>query len=228
MEFKVKSQLINEFLEKLYARTLRETAKITEWETLRKQLQLEHGRLVNYVMAVKDEVKDEFIDTRDFIELSNQRKQHLLDLLDRIQLEIPTFNFSREECMDLVENDQDRVNSTHPNVGQARYSLLNVGTPLGMVAGVGAGLIVTKSLPIILIAGVSGAIVGSIIGKASLTPAINRSKARAAVEQRPRPNEWLVNSQKLELMIIKRKKHIISLFQGYLTQLEEACQPILK
>lgn len=227
MNFQSKAQSINDYLDKLYVKLVKDSKLMSDWETLSKSCSLEPRKLAVYASAIKEELKTEMHVRPAFQSMSESEKQRLLATIDNIhaRLVIPEFQPVREACTEEVPVEV--VTRTAPSHGQSS-SYLNLGTPAGAIIGIGLGLIISKTIPALLIGGIGGAVAGTLIA----------SKARATRSKQPMGSSQAhrrhtsatvrtrakLNHRKVEEVILKRKTVITPVFLRYLKQLEEACQ----
>lgn len=108
-------------------------------------------------------------------------------------------------------------------VDKQAQEFLNMGTAIGAFIGFGLGIVIQKNLPFLLISILGGAAIGTVIGKNK-----NKQKMKRSVEPSIKQTFGKVNKNKFESVIQKRKASIVTLFNQYIQQIEDACQPILK
>lgn len=224
MNFKIKRQLISNYLDKLYDQLIKDVALISEFQTLVKRCNLETSKLSNYAIAIKEEIKSELVQLSAYKSLDEESKENLLTTIDQIhqQLKIPEFTVTKEECMDVVTVSVDRE-YRNAAVDKQAQEFLNMGTAIGAFIGFGLGIVIQKNLPFLLISILGGAAIGTVIGKNK-----NKQKMKRSVEPSIKQTFGKVNKNKFESVIQKRKASIVTLFNQYIQQIEDACQPILK
>ncbi|MEH7440176.1 hypothetical protein V7182_22265 [Neobacillus drentensis] len=231
MNYNSMNQSLSNYLEKLYDKLIKDSKRISDFQVYHKSFQLEAGRLSNYSFAIKEEIKNELTQTDYYKGLGTEEKNNLVSKLDRIHIQfaIPHYELKEEECVDVVTIE---TNSNPVSRGSQKSSgALNIGTAVGGIVGLGIGIVVTKSIPLILLGTVSGAVVGGIVGHSIRANHSVSQPTQHRQENRPQmaPKTYgKVNSRKVEKVIQVRKANIMKLFQQYLQQLFEVCQPILK
>lgn len=227
MSFMNKAQSINNYLDQYYEKLLKDGIKVSEYQTLLKQFQLETMKLSNYKFAIKEEFESELVQSSNFKCLDDSAKQQILSKLDRVhrELRIPELTVAKEDCLEIVTQSDE---TTTAAISQKQpHSMLNIGTAIGTVVGLGLGFFIQKSFPVILIGGIGGAAIGSLLSKGagSNRKAIERP---TPVITEPRQMFGKVSPAKLEAVIQVRKTAMKSLFSQYCKQLEAACQTGLK
>ncbi|NHN34399.1 hypothetical protein [Paenibacillus agricola] len=229
MNFQSKVQSINNYLNKLYNKLIKDGTTINDWSTLGKSYGLEPNKLAIYALAIKEEIISELNELPTFKNLAEAERRHLLTLIDQIHqmLIIPKFTITKEECMEEVMVEVGHVNrSVRPSKTTMPY--LNMGTPTGAVLGLGLGLLITKSVPVLLIGSIGVAVAGSVIRKSINSSRTNTPAVRTMRQtQTPKRMQTRVSQQKVEAVILRRKAVIVTLFRKYIKQMEEACGPTL-
>lgn len=231
MNYNSMNQSLSNYLDKLYDKLIKDSKRMSDFQVYHKNFQLEAGRLSNYAFAIKEEIKNEFIQSDYYKSLGTKDKNNLVSKLDRIhsQFTLPHFELKEEECVDVVTIE---TNSIPVSRGSQRSSgALNIGTAVGGLVGLGIGIVVTKSIPLILLGTASGAVVGGIVGHSIRANHSVSQPSPRRQENRPQmaaKTYGKVNSQKVEKVIQGRKANVTKQFQQYLQQLFDVCQPILK
>ncbi|OIJ14221.1 hypothetical protein BKP37_09060 [Anaerobacillus alkalilacustris] len=223
MNFPSKAQSINDYLDKMYDQLIKDSAFISDFETLQKKCNVETRKLSNYSIAILEEIKNEV--TKASLTLDNNK--NVIAELDGIHrnLAIRPFQLTKEEC--LYVEQAPVSNQVHPKQGkQERQGTFNKGTGVGAIVGLGVGFFIVKSPnPLLLvISTLSGALVGTIFRLASSKPPVNTPKELSASIEKPVQRFGKVNKEKFETVVRQRKAAIQTLFKQYIQQLEEACR----
>ncbi|RIX59707.1 hypothetical protein D3P08_06160 [Paenibacillus nanensis] len=236
MNFQSKAQSIHEYLDKIYERLIRDCSNVNDWATIESICGLEAGRLSNYAYAVKEDVLDELRKHSEFSLADESRKREVLSAIESIhhKLAIPAFAIHQSESMETVYEERPGASGIpSPPRPQRSAPILNIGTPIGAVVGIGIAAAVTKSIPLIVLGTVGGAIVGTLTGKAvrlnSGTQQRHSSRVTAdpATASATAKAKQRISHSKLAAVIERRRKDIVKLFDHYLQQIEDACGPIL-
>ncbi|WP_169087343.1 hypothetical protein [Paenibacillus sp. PL91] len=231
MDFYTKKQSINKYIDKIYDQLNQDVLMISEYSTLMKKCGLETSKLSNYALAIKEEIKRELAVWPSFKNLTAEDREHLLSDVDRIhrELRIPPFTIGEDACMDTVMESSSVVQAVHGSTaGIRKEPFLNMGTAAGAIVGVGVGLLLTKSLPILVIGGIGGAVVGTFMGKKASRPSPSRAAASQVGTADQAVSKSKLNRSKAARHIQNRKTVIAPIFQLYITQVEDACRPIMK
>lgn len=227
-------QSINNYLDQYYAQFLKDGKLLRDYKTLLGRCQLEMTKLSNYAAAIKEELENELVRSPEYKSLDEAGKQRILAQLERArrELKIPVFHVTEEETLEVVMPDASKEVTIHGSSRRHSVGMMNVGTAIGAVVGLGLGLFIQKGFASLLISGIGGAALGSLIGSSTLRNQ-SRKPARPLPVTVQEPRYGKVNYQKLELVVEQRKAVMKQLFKGYNKQLEAACQsiwrqPILK
>ncbi|MCH6266996.1 hypothetical protein [Neobacillus citreus] len=227
MNFTNKAQSINDYLDKYYEKLLKDGSMVRDYQTLLKQLQLETTKLSNYKFTIKEEIESELVRSQGYKNLDESDKHHILSLLERVhqELKIPEFTIVKEDCLELVNVSVETSKAS--TVQKQPQGVINIGTAIGAVVGLGISFIIQKSIPVILIGGIGGAAIGSFLGKGAGT---NRKPIHPTVPDSLERQQMFgkVSPDKLGAVIQARKTAIKSLFSQYCKQLEAVCQTSLK
>jgi hypothetical protein len=228
-----RAQSINNYLDQYYAQLLKDGKLLREYQTLVKRCHLETTKLSNYAAAIKEELKNELVRTTEYKCLDEVGKQRILTQLERAHqnLKIPAFQVTEEETLEVVTLDAAKEVSVRGSGRRQSVGIINVGTAIGTFVGLGVGLIIQKGLVSLLIGGIGGSALGSLIGTSTLRNQSEKSTVPNTVPVQTRYGK--VNYQKLEFVVERRKAVIKQLFNQYNQQLEAASQsishqPILK
>ncbi|MDQ1908949.1 hypothetical protein RAC89_00355 [Paenibacillus sp. GD4] len=223
MNFPDKIESINQYLDKLYAKLIKDSTMMNDWSVLHKSLSLEPRKLSVYADAIKEELKTELYGLPAYKSMSEQDKQRVLKAIDQVheRMAVPEFRLNMEECM-----EEAFVTESRPAVPpkQAQPQRL-IGPAAGAVVGLGLGMLFTKSVPVVLLTGIGGALAGQLLTSSNRRPQTmyspsgtrSGSTATAAAAQRK------LSHRKVETVIRKRKEAVRTHFLHYLKQLEEVC-----
>ncbi|MFJ7848134.1 hypothetical protein ACIQZM_09730 [Peribacillus sp. NPDC097206] len=225
MNFTNKAQSINNYLDNYYKKLLKDGSAVRDYQTLVKQFNLETTKLFNYKFAIKEEIENELVQSPDFKSLDDAAKQHTLFMLDKIHqdLRIPEFRVAKQDCLEIVTvSTETNIAATPKKQSQA---IVNIGTAIGAVVGLGVGLIIEKSFPVLFIGGFGGAAIGSFLGKGAGSNGIPNQQA-VPVSTEPKQMFEKMSPAKLETVIQARKTTIKSLFSQYCKQLEAAVRQV--
>lgn len=235
MNFQSKEQSIHNYLEKIYDRLLKDCSNLTDWDTIQSICELEAERLSKYAYVIKEDIVDEIRNLSEFKMTDEIRKQEILSVIESIyqKLSIPNFTLEQSESMVNLYEERQEYGISSPSVQLSSDPIVNIGTPIGAILGIGIAVVITKHIPIIVLSTVCGAVVGTLVGKSirgkSETQTKNSARETvdlATVSERERPKQRISHS-KLGDVIQRRKTEISDLFSNYLQQVENAYNTIL-
>lgn len=230
MNFQDKVLSINDYMDKLYSKLIKDSQMMNDWETLFKALSLEPRRLTVYAAAIKEELKTELYGQTDYKYVSDMGKRKMLDEIDDIhnRLVIPEFRVSKDDITEKEPVNAAVVRTAPASTGKSSQLNLRVGVSMGAITGAGLGLVISKSVPALLIGCIGGAIAGGVI--ASATGILRTKKMNSSVSKGMSKTQESIEIQdqlshhKAKTVIMDRKAVIEKVFLLYIKQLEEVCR----
>lgn len=205
----------------MYDQLMKDSAWISDFDTLQKKCNVETSKLVNYSIAILEEIKTEV----EKASLTPNNKINLITALDGIhrKLSISPFQLTKEQCLHV---EMTPISNQVQQGKQERQGTLNAGTGVGAIVGLVVGFFITKSPNPLLfvISTLSFALVGTMVRSATVKPVVSTSKELSASIEKPVRRFGKVNKEKFETVVHQRKAVIQALFMQYIQQLEEACR----